>query len=160
MLLWKYETNSDDDVTTVKVTKMAEGYSHTKSLGSLAFSTLQTPPFLVSVSHDLTLKTWRLVQKEDDVITLSVRKTLRAHEKDINAVCVSPNDSIVATGSQDKNVKLWNSNDLTFIGSCQGHSKAVWSVAFSPVDQVGFERNIKPSKYLNIFSINAVFCSA
>ena len=32
--------------------------------------------------------------------------TLASHKKDINAVAIAPNDSLVATGSQDKTIKV------------------------------------------------------
>lgn len=59
-----------------------------------------------------------------------------AHQKDINCVCVSPNDKIVASASQDKTVKLWTSDKFELLGMLKGHKRGVWSVRFSPVDQV------------------------
>lgn len=38
--------------------------------------------------------------------TLNVSKTEIAHDKAINSVCISPNDSLVATASQDKTAKV------------------------------------------------------
>ena len=32
--------------------------------------------------------------------------TVMAHDKPINSVCLSPNDQLVATGSQDKTAKV------------------------------------------------------
>ena len=37
---------------------------------------------------------------------LSVVHTAVAHDQDINAVCVSPNDKLIATASQDKTAKV------------------------------------------------------
>ena len=59
-----------------------------------------------------------------------------AHEKDVNAVAVSPNDRLIATGSQDKTIKLWTAPDLLPVATLSGHRRGVWSVAFSPTDQV------------------------
>ena len=42
---------------------------------------------------------------------------VRAHDKDINTLAVSPNDAMIATGSQDKSIRLWRASDLTAIGS-------------------------------------------
>ena len=42
----------------------------------------------------------------DEVHILNVDLSQIAHDKDINSVCVSPNDKLVATGSQDKTAKV------------------------------------------------------
>lgn len=42
----------------------------------------------------------------DEVQFLNVDHTEIAHEKDINSVSVSPNDKLIATGSQDKTAKV------------------------------------------------------
>jgi len=43
---------------------------------------------------------------------------------------------MVATGSQDKTVKVWKSTDLSLLLSLQGHKRGVWDIAFSPVEKV------------------------
>jgi WD40 repeat protein len=48
----------------------------------------------------------------DEVQILNVDVTEIAHDKDINSVCVSPNDRLIATGSQDKTAKV---SFITFI---------------------------------------------
>lgn len=42
----------------------------------------------------------------DEVQILNVDVTEIAHDKDINSVSVSPNDKLIATGSQDKTAKV------------------------------------------------------
>lgn len=37
---------------------------------------------------------------------LSVKLTEVGHEKDINSVCIAPNNQTIATGSQDKLIKV------------------------------------------------------
>lgn len=37
---------------------------------------------------------------------LIVKLTEVAHEKDINSICVAPNCQLIATGSQDKLIKV------------------------------------------------------
>lgn len=64
------------------------------------------------------------------------RFTQRAHEKDINALAVSPNDKLFASGSQDKTIKIWNTHDLTVATTLKGHKRGVWSLEFSKVDKI------------------------
>lgn len=59
--------------------------------------------------------------------------------QDINSVAVSPNDKLLASGSQDRTAKLWSlvgGPDLSLLGILRGHRRGVWAVCFSPVDQV------------------------
>lgn len=102
--------------------------------------------FAVTVSLDRTLKRWNLPgsadlnssvnSKTSEKLSLDAFVSARAHEKDINVVSVAPNDSLVATGSQDKTVKLWHSTDLTLMGTLKGHRRGVWDCQFSPFDRV------------------------
>jgi U3 small nucleolar RNA-associated protein 13 len=76
------------------------------------------------------------VEAEESLLSVTAPITRVAHDKDINAIAISPNDRLVATGSQDKCIKLWNSTDLSLAGTLQGHKRGVWSLEFSPVDKV------------------------
>ena len=51
-------------------------------------------------------------------------------------VRVSPNDKLIASSSQDKTIKIWNSSDLMLVQTLNGHKKGVWDCAFSPVDKL------------------------
>lgn len=68
------------------------------------------------------------------LITLSRHTILLL--KDINSVAVSPNDKLLASGSQDRTAKLWSLADMSLAGVFRGHRRGIWCVQFSPVDQV------------------------
>lgn len=104
--------------------------------------------FLMTGSADKTLKVWDIPSSKGpkkkraqqalsaEGITRAVsRYTAAAHDKDINAVAVAPNSRILATGSQDRTLKIWSATDGTLQGICRGHKRGIWSVAFSPVDK-------------------------
>ena len=117
---------------------LAIGTKHTKAVGSVDMSKV-TGTFFASASQDQCLKLWKLPKKfedSDELEQLNCVNTQLAHEKDINCVAVSPNDRYIATSSQDKTAKLWDSTDLNLLGVFRGHRRGVWSVRFSPVDQV------------------------
>jgi U3 small nucleolar RNA-associated protein 13 len=100
--------------------------------------------FVVTVSMDRTLKRWNLpgasdldeCAENDEELPLKAFASARAHEKDINIVSIAPNDSLIATGSQDKTVKLWKSTDLSLRATLKGHRRGVWDCQFSPYDRV------------------------
>jgi U3 small nucleolar RNA-associated protein 13 len=119
-----------------QITCIAQGNAHTGSVGSVALSRTKLS-FLVSGSQDTCLKMWKLspTQQEGDQ-NLSVLHTAVAHDKDINAVCISPNDNLIASGSQDKVAKIWSSSDLKLLGVLRGHRRGLWAVQFSPADQI------------------------
>lgn len=59
--------------------------------------------------------------------------------QDVNSVAVSPNDKLLASGSQDRTAKLWSlagEGDVGLLGVFRGHRRGIWTVCFSPVDQV------------------------
>ncbi|GJQ73751.1 hypothetical protein Trydic_g14083 [Trypoxylus dichotomus] len=104
------------------------GLGHTGSVGSVAFGHSR---FLVTVSQDTCVKVWELQSEAN----LYCSCTQIAHEKDINTVTVSPNNKMIATGSQDKTLKLW-SEHLELLGVLRGHKRGIWCVKFSPIDQI------------------------
>nr|CAD7412655.1 unnamed protein product [Timema cristinae] len=119
------------------VTCIGVGSRHTESVGSIALSSLSASYF-VSASQDSCIKLWDVPKtlKPGLEVSLTPKFTERAHEKDINCVSVSPNDKIIASGSQDKTTKLWSADDLSLLGVLRGHRRGVWCVRFSPVDMV------------------------
>mmetsp|Transcript_8312 Transcript_8312/g.15661 ORF Transcript_8312/g.15661 Transcript_8312/m.15661 type:complete len:1054 (+) Transcript_8312:36-3197(+) len=139
-------------------TTVAIAIGHTEGVGATAFSRKigrfdvvgkaaknGGGSFVVTASKDKTLKRWNLpgstildsIGEAGGVCDeLQVFASVRAHDKDINIVSVAPNDSLVATGSQDKTVKLWNSTDLSLKGTLKGHKRGIWDCQFSMHDRV------------------------
>lgn len=61
--------------------------------------------------------------------------TLTGHSgtlSSVNALAISPESNTLASGTDDKNIKLWDLNTQKVLASLSGHSQAVKSVAFSP----------------------------
>ncbi|MEH2246579.1 serine/threonine-protein kinase [Nostoc sp.] len=61
--------------------------------------------------------------------------TLTGHSgtlSSVNALAISPDSNTLASGSDDKIVKLWDLNTKKILASLSGHSQAVKSVTFSP----------------------------
>lgn len=124
-----------------------ECIGHTDAVGAVAFHSRRAPGaaggFLITGSADRTIKLWSIPSalgsgngQNIAPKRCSAEFTQLAHQKDINAVAVSPNDRLFATASQDRTLKLWQTDSCTVVGTCKGHKRGVWSVAFSPVDKV------------------------
>lgn len=112
---------------------------HTGSVSAVAlFGNKSGTTRLLSASNDTTMKLWDLLSNSDGRTwkQSKSRSGVRAHDKDVNSIAVAPNDKIVATGSQDRLVKLWDAETLSPITTLSGHRRGVWCVTFSNIDQV------------------------
>ena len=57
---------------------------------------------------------------------------LQGHRYNVNSVAFSPDGSILASGSEDETIRLWNPTTGEHISTLEGHRYNVNSVAFSP----------------------------
>ena len=147
------------NVPNDKASCLAVGTGHVSAVTAVAFSS--TGNFLISAGADKLLRAWDVAGlsgnsngkgKGKDARGKTAATTaattaanhephlpalaaIPAHEKDINAVCIAPNDQLVASASQDKTIKIWRMPNLTPVCVLRGHKRGVWSIAFSPVDQ-------------------------
>jgi WD40 repeat protein len=53
----------------------------------------------------------------------------------VSSVAFSPDGQTLASGSEDKTVRLWRVADGALLRTLEGHTDSVWSVAFSPDGQ-------------------------
>lgn len=80
-----------------------------------------------SAAKKLTACRW----KQPAPLVETAIRSVRAHEKDVNCVAISPTDAIVASASQDRTVRLWRAADLEPLGVLTGHKRGVWKVGKS-----------------------------
>jgi U3 small nucleolar RNA-associated protein 13 len=122
---------------------------HAESLGAIALphsippesspafkSPLDHPPaYILTGSQDQTIKRWD-IPRDNTTVRKSPRAiyTRKAHDKDINALDISPNNQFFASASQDKTVKIWVTEEGEVQGVLRGHRRGVWSVKFAPKD--------------------------
>ncbi|KAL9129915.1 MAG: hypothetical protein Q9217_001763 [Psora testacea] len=90
------------------------------------------PPFLLTGSQDRTIKRWTIPKTTSSAP--KAHYTRKAHDKDINALALSPNSDLFASASQDRSVKIWSTEEGETQGLLRGHKRGVWSVVFAPKD--------------------------
>lgn len=133
---------------------------HAESVGAVALSRrahADTPEgglrFMFTGSQDRTIKMWDLAAvplRHDGAVPPVKCKSLathKAHDKDINALDVAPNDRLLVSGSQDKTAKVWEvqyilydsgavKGEIKLLGTCKGHKRGVWTVRFGRTERV------------------------
>lgn len=131
---------------------------HAESVGAIAMARQPDdesntgPRFMFTGSQDRTIKMWDLsgvaTTSADASTPIKCKSlaTLKAHDKDINALDVAPNDRFLASGSQDKTAKIYEveyvrsgtgvRGQLRHIGTCKGHKRGVWTVRFGRAERV------------------------
>ena len=62
----------------------------------------------------------------------TVLKAFEGHNDAIYALALSPDGKILATGSYDQKIHLWNSQTAELIRTLSGHNGAIFSLAFRP----------------------------
>lgn len=128
---------------------VAVAKGHTDAVGCISVSHslhsyASRQVFMVSGGGDKILKRWALPVHTyggegaagSEVALLQASHSTRAHDKDINTVCTAPNDQLIASGSQDKTIKIWKAADLSPVATLRGHKRGVWKVQFSPIEKL------------------------
>ena len=108
------------DVSTQTVRQTLEG--HTDNIRSIIIS---SDGRLLSSSDDGSIRFW---------IDGKCLRTIKAHSQPVWTVAMSHDGSLIASGSVDNTVKLWDSNTGSQIAMFQ-HQGSVSQVAFSPDGQ-------------------------
>ena len=60
-----------------------------------------------------------------------LKKTLEGHSNSVYSVSFSGDNKMLASGSRDKTIKLWNPETGALLRTLEGHSHFVESVSFS-----------------------------
>jgi WD40 repeat protein len=78
--------------------------------------------------------------------------TQTGHTDAILAVAFSPDGQLLASGSWDNTVKLWNPTTGSELATLKGHESSVWTIAFSPDGSLLASGSSRAIKLWNIAS--------
>ncbi|MBE8986825.1 serine/threonine-protein kinase [Nostoc sp. LEGE 12450] len=105
---------------------------HQLQVNSVAFS--PQGQLLASASYDRTIRLWQIEGSQREIQNrpcYSLLSTLSGHAWAVLTVAFSPDGQILATGSDDNTIKLWEVNTGQLICTLVGHSWSVVAVAFT-----------------------------
>ena len=71
---------------------------------------------------------WRCLHASIDQSLL----VLRGHDGRALTVAYAPDDATIASGSDDRTIRIWDAHDGRQLAVLEGHQHDVWSVVFSP----------------------------
>jgi WD40 repeat protein len=80
----------------------------------------------VGIYHVQTSDAWNKPE------TISLANTLNGHSKRVSSIAMTPDGQLIASGSEDKTIKLWNLRTGKLLRTLSGHSEGIRSVAISP----------------------------
>ncbi|MGC0120028.1 TIR domain-containing protein [Pseudoalteromonas piscicida] len=130
------------NVNTGKLVRTFNG--HLSSVNDVTFNT--TGDFIVSASDDKTIQVWdtssgnliNTFTKDLDcadclyVLGKDSKKELEKHFDSVTSVAISPDSKIIASGSKDETIMLWDFASGKLIRKLIGHNGAINSIDFSP----------------------------
>jgi WD40 repeat protein len=118
ILLWQWQNNQKFSLLPRDENTFPEIGKEINNFFGSGFSPLFKPSKMV---QDLG----EMFQSFDEIIQPS-------SDKKINSVAFSPSQKLLASGGEDKTVKLWSLSDRAELDSLIAHQEKVYSVAFHP----------------------------
>eukprot|EP01016_Furgasonia_blochmanni_P009640 TRINITY_DN13_c0_g1_i8.p2 TRINITY_DN13_c0_g1~~TRINITY_DN13_c0_g1_i8.p2 ORF type:complete len:393 (-),score=193.11 TRINITY_DN13_c0_g1_i8:361-1476(-) len=112
--------------------------NHTDWVSTLRYSPSSKNAFFATAGWDGRLKIWNT--------QFQIRNTFKAHDGNINSLCISPFSTYIATGGRDQQLKIWSISDLSDYSRLYETGGIINSIAFNPKMQwiaVGTENGIK-----------------
>src|SRR5258707_10026508 len=112
--------------------------AHTSSIEGSASHVLQSvlpmlpTKSLLAQSYTNSLDSHVILHIEQESNWSSYLMTLIGHSSSVKVVASSPDGGLLASGSDDKTIKLWDPHTGEHLRTLEGHSKRESTVAFYP----------------------------
>ena len=117
------------DVQSGQVLRTLQGY--TGWIWSVTWS--PDGRILAGCSSDCSIKLWHVDKpsKVDNPLKTKFLKALQGHISWVVSACFSPDGTLLASGSGDCTVKIWDVQTGRLLTTLQEHTSWIWSVAWS-----------------------------
>ena len=103
--------------------------SSTATFINVAFNT-NGNPIGITASTNGDISSWGMYAKGGHL------KNFIGHEEYVDTAVLSPDGSILASGSRDRTIRLWNTVTGEHLQTLKGHNSSILSIAFSPDGRV------------------------
>ncbi len=117
----------------------AEGYYKTTALSTALIIPRKTgfkfTPEQQGVGEKQELKFLALPWEETDFSNWGTQFSFASHSDRVGAIAFSPGDQYIASGSDDRTIRIWRANDGQIVRTMTGHTSAIKAMAFSPQGQ-------------------------
>lgn len=120
------------NIDTGKFVKALDGHNPCNWVWSVTFSPVH-PNRLISSGDDQTAILWEL---NNDFQDGKLLKVFKGHTNSVRTVTFGHRGKLVATGSEDTTVRIWDTDTGECLTILKGHDNWVWSVAFSYDDRL------------------------
>jgi WD40 repeat protein len=107
---------------------------HAKEVTALAFDSRKNQKTLASASADETVRLWNVDPKADAFG--KERRVLKGHSGPVRCLGFMEDHKYLATGGDDKSIKLWDVEKEKPVGNFTRHTGAVTALAFWPGSSV------------------------
>lgn len=129
----KDQINNPPGQNTTRCHSLTTFKAHEKDINSLDIA--PNNRFLSSGSQDRTAKVYEIIYTPTSKNSaargeLKLVGTCKGHKRGVWTVKFSPSDRLLATGSGDKTIKMWNLDDFTCIKTFEGHTNSVLRIDF------------------------------
>ena len=125
------DDEDEDNSHIIKCKSLTTHKAHDKDINSLDVA--PNDRLLVSGSQDRTAKVWEIEYVTSGTGVrgeLRLLGTCKGHKRGVWCVRFGRAERVLATGSGDKTVKLWNLDDFTCVKTFEGHTNSVLRIDF------------------------------